>query len=123
MSKGQVSVTSTKRSATISSRCYRTDQSLDETTLAERIGLSQSTVREALIRLAGDNLVEGHLLTYEHHEMLAAIRAGDIERADTLAHLHVRQFRHNFIDFMKRSYLSEASLAPMGRPGRVSLVV
>jgi DNA-binding GntR family transcriptional regulator len=32
-------------------------QPLDETTLAERFGLSRSPVREALIRLAGDELV------------------------------------------------------------------
>lgn len=70
--------------------------------------------------LEGGN--EGHLLTDEHDEMLAAIRDRDIERADTLAHLHTRQFRENFMDFMKRSYLSEASLAPMGRPGQTSRV-
>lgn len=66
---------------------------------------------------------EGHLLTDEHDEMLAAIRDNDIERADTLAHLHTRQFRDNFMDFMKRSYMSEASLDPMGHAGRTSRVV
>jgi DNA-binding GntR family transcriptional regulator len=32
-------------------------QLLDETTLAERFGMSRSPIREALIRLAGDELV------------------------------------------------------------------
>src|SRR5688500_10903535 len=32
-------------------------QMLDETTLAERFGMSRSPIREALIRLAGENLV------------------------------------------------------------------
>ncbi|WP_434617489.1 GntR family transcriptional regulator [Tabrizicola sp. M-4] len=57
---------------------------------------------------------EGHLLTEEHDEMLAAIRDRNIERADNLAHLHTRQFRDNFMDFMKRNYLKDAALVPLG---------
>jgi DNA-binding GntR family transcriptional regulator len=48
---------------------------------------------------------EGVLLTDEHDEMLAAIRDRDIARADALAHAHTRQFRDNFIAFMRRNAL------------------
>lgn len=65
---------------------------------------------------------EGHLLTDEHDEMLAAIRDKNIERADTLAHLHTRQFRDNFMDFMKRSYLKDAALIPLGTSVATTLV-
>lgn len=47
---------------------------------------------------------DGYLLTDEHNEMLEAIRAKDIERADALAHAHTRQFRENFIGFMTENY-------------------
>lgn len=57
---------------------------------------------------------EGSLLTDEHDEMLAAIRDRNIERADSLAHLHTRQFRDNFMDFMTRNYLKDAALVPLG---------
>lgn len=57
---------------------------------------------------------EGVLLTDEHDEMLAAIRDRDIARADALAHAHTRQFRDNFIDFLKRNYLTEVDLATPG---------
>lgn len=53
---------------------------------------------------------EGYLLTDEHHEMLAAIAAKDVDRADRLAHDHTRQFRNNFIDFMKENYATDLSL-------------
>jgi DNA-binding GntR family transcriptional regulator len=53
---------------------------------------------------------EGYLLTDEHHEMLAAIKAQDVERADQLAHDHTRQFRDNFIDFMKENYATDMAL-------------
>jgi DNA-binding GntR family transcriptional regulator len=56
----------------------------------------------------------GYLLTDEHGEMLAAIKAQDVERADKLAHDHTRQFRDSFIDFMKENYTTDLSL------GRVS---
>lgn len=52
----------------------------------------------------------GYLLTDEHDEMLEAIRARDIERADALAHAHTRQFRDQFIDFMKQNYLKDAPI-------------
>ena len=47
---------------------------------------------------------DGYLLTDEHDEMLDAIRAKDVERADVLAHAHTRQFRENFIGFMTENY-------------------
>lgn len=56
----------------------------------------------------------GYLLTDEHAEMLEAIRARDVERADFLAHAHTRQFRDNFIDFMKENH---SKVMPMEPPG------
>ena len=53
---------------------------------------------------------EGYLLTDEHHEMLAAIKAKDADRADKLAHDHTRQFRDSFIAFMKANYATDISL-------------
>jgi DNA-binding GntR family transcriptional regulator len=53
---------------------------------------------------------EGYLLTDEHHELLAAIKAKDVERADKLAHDHTRQFRDNFIAFMKKNYATDMAL-------------
>jgi len=53
---------------------------------------------------------DGYLLTDEHHEMLAAIAAKDVERADRLAHDHTRQFRDSFIDFMKENYATDLAL-------------
>ena len=47
---------------------------------------------------------DGYLLTDEHHEMLDAVRAKDVDRADALAHAHTRQFRENFISFMTENY-------------------
>lgn len=47
----------------------------------------------------------GVLLTGEHDEMIEAIRKRDAARADELAHEHTRQFRDNFIDFIKERYL------------------
>jgi DNA-binding GntR family transcriptional regulator len=52
----------------------------------------------------------GYLLTDEHDAMLDAISAGDIERADALAHAHTRQFRENFIDFLKVNYLGNTKI-------------
>ncbi|HCZ00682.1 MAG: GntR family transcriptional regulator [Rhodobacterales bacterium RIFCSPHIGHO2_02_FULL_62_130] len=57
---------------------------------------------------------DGYLLTDEHAEMLEAIRARDVARADVLAHAHTRQFRDNFIDFMKENY---ARGVPLAMPG------
>ena len=53
---------------------------------------------------------EGYLLTDEHHDMLAAIKAKDVERADTLAHAHTRQFRDSIIAFMKVNYATGMAL-------------
>jgi DNA-binding GntR family transcriptional regulator len=53
---------------------------------------------------------EGYLLTDEHHDMLAAIKAKDVERADKLAHDHTRQFRDSFIAFMKENYATGMAL-------------
>ncbi|HXH02358.1 MAG TPA: GntR family transcriptional regulator [Candidatus Competibacteraceae bacterium] len=53
---------------------------------------------------------EGYLLTGEHNEMIEAIKAKDVQRADELAHAHTRQFRDNFIDFMKENYTTEIPL-------------
>ena len=57
---------------------------------------------------------EGYLLTGEHLEMLEAIRAQDVERADRLAHDHTRQFRDNFLRYMTENL---AAGMPMGGPG------
>lgn len=56
---------------------------------------------------------DGILLTDEHAEMMEAIRLRDVERADLLAHAHTRQFRDNFIAFMKENY---SKGAPLGAP-------
>jgi DNA-binding GntR family transcriptional regulator len=53
---------------------------------------------------------EGYLLTDEHHEMLAAIKAKDVARADKLAHDHTRQFRDSFIAFMRENYATDIAL-------------
>lgn len=60
---------------------------------------------------------DGHLLTDEHHEMLEAIRNRDADRADALAHAHTRQFREDFLDFLKESYLGNVSLGGDARGG------
>jgi DNA-binding GntR family transcriptional regulator len=54
------------------------------------------------------------LLTDEHDEMLAAIRDRDVARADALAHAHTRQFRDNFITYMKQNYLQDAPFLAFG---------
>jgi DNA-binding GntR family transcriptional regulator len=61
---------------------------------------------------------EGVLLTDGHDAMLAAIRDRDVARADALAHAHTRQFRDNFIGFLKQSHLAgtpPVSLGPVTR--------
>lgn len=60
---------------------------------------------------------EGVLLTDEHDEMLAAIKNRDVARADALAHAHTRQFRDNFIEFMKQNHLTGTQLSPLGPVG------
>jgi DNA-binding GntR family transcriptional regulator len=58
----------------------------------------------------------GYLLTDEHDDMLAAIEERNVERADKLAHEHTRQFREQFIEFMKENYVTNVSLAsPSGK--------
>lgn len=52
----------------------------------------------------------GVLLTDEHDEMLDAIRARDVDRADALAHAHTRQFQTNFIDYLRHTYLADAPM-------------
>ena len=56
---------------------------------------------------------DGYLLTDEHNEMLKAIEARDVERADALAHAHTRQFRDNFFEFMKENHSRKFSFATM----------
>jgi DNA-binding GntR family transcriptional regulator len=59
----------------------------------------------------------GYLLTDEHDEMLDAIRDRDVARADALAHAHTRQFRDNFIEFLKHNHLQDAPItAPLDAP-------
>jgi DNA-binding GntR family transcriptional regulator len=53
---------------------------------------------------------DGRLLTDEHEEMIKAIRARDVDRADQLAHQHTRQLRDNFLDFLRRNYASNIKL-------------
>ena len=62
-----------------------------------------------------ERTTDGYLLTDEHNDMLEAIRAKDIERADALAHAHTRQFRDNFFDFMKENYATGLNLTAMRR--------
>jgi DNA-binding GntR family transcriptional regulator len=58
----------------------------------------------------------GYLLTDEHDDMLAAIEERNVDRADKLAHEHTRQFREQFIEFMKENYVTNVSLArPSGK--------
>ena len=53
----------------------------------------------------------GHLLTDEHDDMLSAIKEKNAEQADKLAHEHTRQFRDQFLEFMKKNYINKVSLA------------
>lgn len=57
---------------------------------------------------------DGVLLTDEHDAMIAAIRDRDIARADALAHAHTRQFRDNFINYLKENYLENVDLMRFG---------
>jgi DNA-binding GntR family transcriptional regulator len=43
--------------------------------------------------------------------MIEAIRQRDVARADELAHAHTRQFRDNFIDFMRDNYTTGVALS------------
>ena len=64
----------------------------------------------AYLEQGGDEV----LLTDEHDEMLAAIGDRDVVRADALAHAHTRQFRDNFINYMKQNHLQDAQFLSLG---------
>lgn len=53
-----------------------------------------------------------HLLNADHYEMIEAIRAGDVNRADHLAHHHTRQFQDRFLNYLRARYEDEFSLDP-----------
>lgn len=53
---------------------------------------------------------DGKLLTDEHEEMIAAIREQDVERADRLAAAHSRQFRDNFLSFLRENHAAGITL-------------
>lgn len=61
-----------------------------------------------------DERREGVLLTDEHDDMIDAIRNRDAGRADALAHAHTRQFRDNFIGYLKLNFLKDADLMALG---------
>lgn len=44
------------------------------------------------------------ILNRDHHDMIAAIEARDVERADALAHAHTRKFHDRFVDFLRPRY-------------------
>jgi DNA-binding GntR family transcriptional regulator len=54
----------------------------------------------------------GYLLTDEHDDMLTAIEEKNADRADKLAHEHTRQFRDQFVEFMKENYVTNVTLTP-----------
>jgi DNA-binding GntR family transcriptional regulator len=60
---------------------------------------------------------EGVLLTDEHDQMIEAIRDRDVPRAEALAHAHTRQFRDNFLHYLRHNYLAEADLGGFGPAG------
>ena len=72
---------------------------------ARRIGHAgtQREIVQASQRLSGGTILD---------ELNAAYR--DIARADALAHAHTRQFRDNFIQYMKQNYLGDADLVVLG---------
>jgi DNA-binding GntR family transcriptional regulator len=53
---------------------------------------------------------DGKLLTDEHEEMIVAIRAHDVDRADKLALDHTRQLRDNFLAFLRNNYSTDIKL-------------
>jgi DNA-binding GntR family transcriptional regulator len=53
---------------------------------------------------------DGKLLTDEHEEMIATIIARDVEQADKLASAHSRQFRDNFLSFLRANYTDNMKL-------------
>lgn len=59
---------------------------------------------------------DGRLLTDEHEDMIEAIRERDVERADRLAHIHSRQFRDNFLNFLRTNYTSSVEFSKPTSP-------
>jgi DNA-binding GntR family transcriptional regulator len=57
-----------------------------------------------------DRTHDAQLLTDEHEDMISAIRNRNVERADQLAHDHTRQFRDNFLNFLRQNYASGVKL-------------
>lgn len=51
-------------------------------------------------------------LADEHHDIVDAIEAQDLDRADQLAHDHTRHFQARFLDFLRSSFSSGFSLDP-----------
>lgn len=59
---------------------------------------------------------DGRLLTDEHEEMIDAIRSRDAERADRLAHAHTRQFRDQFLAYLRQNYTAAVKLGTASPP-------
>ena len=59
-------------------------------------------------------------LASEHHEMINAIEARDLDGADRLAHAHTRQFHDRFMEYLQTSYGAGFELDPgfIGNSGR-----
>lgn len=55
---------------------------------------------------------DGALLTDDHDAMIAAIRDRDADSADDLARSHTRQFRDNFLSFMRENHAQAMSFQP-----------
>jgi DNA-binding GntR family transcriptional regulator len=53
---------------------------------------------------------DGRLLTDEHEDMIDAIRARDVDRADQLGRNHTRQLRDNFLEFLRKNYAADIEL-------------
>ena len=58
-------------------------------------------------------------LASEHHEMVDAIEAHDLDGADRLAHAHTRQFHDRFLDYLRTNYGAGFELDPgaIGKSG------
>lgn len=54
-------------------------------------------------------------LASPHRDMLAAIRAGDADRAEHEAHLHSQQFRGRFMSFLNRNLTAKLKLDYSGK--------
>lgn len=60
-------------------------------------------------------------LASEHHEIVDAIEARDLDGADRLAHAHTRQFHDRFMEFLRTNYVTGFEIDPnsMGTNGDV----